>query len=331
MSQKGNANSGRSLLDYFSGNSTHGRPQLPPRPPRRIEQPRQPGRLGTKELGPHAFEKVMPAEVRRRLLEDGLPRQTNRIGRDGRIVKETFVENETSGLIPVLGDLCARARSTEVAYFCHRSVRHIHKIRCEGNFCGYWNIQMMSSFLADNSGDKNLLPHVLNIQDTIERAWDNGICTYSRIETGGIRGTRKWIGTHDALAYFTQMGVSMQALSFKDEDEEQPAIVSLLGHLEAYFISALEGAERRGTSSYITNLPPVYFQRAGHSMTIVGLERKKDGHRNLIIFDPSFGTTRSMDNVLEGRRTNAESATLLKPYRRSDESLSRWKEFEILV
>lgn len=157
-----------------------------------------------------------------------------------------------------------------------------------------------------------------------------GICAYSRIETGGIRGTRKWIGTHDALAYFTQKEVSMQALSFKDEDEEQPAILSLLDHLEAYYMSGLDGAETRGCA-HITNLPPVYFQRAGHSMTIAGLERRKDGHRNLIIFDPSFGTMRSMDQILDGKRTTAEPHTLLKPYRHSDESLSRWKEFEILM
>lgn len=329
--KQANSSSGRSLLHYFSGSSAHGgRPPLPPRPPRPIEQPRQPGRLGTKELGPHAFEKTMPAEVRRRLLNDALPRRSNRIGRDGAIIKETFIENETAGLIPVLADLCGRSRTTESAYFCHRSVCHINKIRCDGNFCGYWNIQMMSSFLADDSGSEDLLPNVLEIQDTIEQAWDNGICTYSRVETGGIRGSRKWIGTHDALAYFTQKGVSMQALAFKDEDEEQPAILSLLDHLEAYFMSGAEGAERRGTS-LITDLPPVYFQRAGHSMTIVGLERKSGGHRNLIIFDPSFGTTRSMDQVLDGKRTNVEPHNLLKPYRRSDESLSRWREFEALV
>lgn len=181
-----------------------------------------------------------------------------------------------------------------------------------------------------NSGDRCLLPNVLEIQDAIEKAWDNGICSYSRIETGGIRGTRKWIGTHDALAYFTQVGVSMQALSFKDEEDEPPAVLSLLDHLEAYFMSGSENAEHRG-SSIVTDLPPVYFQRAGHSMTIVGLERKSDGHRNLIIFDPSFGTTRSMGHVLDGKRTNAEPRNLVKPYRRSDESLSRWNEFEILV
>lgn len=322
--------SSRSLLDYFSGTSNHGRPPLPPRPPRRIEEPRHPGRLGKAELGPHAFEDKMPAEVRRRLINDALPRQANRIGRDGRIIKDSIIDNETEGLICVLADFCGRARSTEVAYFSHPSTRHIHKIRCDGNFCGYWNIQMMSSFLAHNAGNTSLLPNVLAIQDTIEQAWDNGICSYSRIETGGIRNTRKWIGTHDALAYFTQIGIAMQASSFKDEDEDQPAVLGLLDHLEAYFMSGLESAERRG-SSYITELPPVYFQRAGHSMTIVGLERKRDGHRNLVIFDPSFGTTRSMDLVLEGRRTNAEARTLLKPYRRSDESLSRWKEFEILM
>lgn len=152
-SRQADSNSGRSMLEYFSGVSSQAKPPLPPRPPRRIEQPRHPGRLGTKELGPHAFEDSMPAEVRRRLLNDALPQRSNRIGRDGRIIKATFIENETVGLVPILADICARSRSTERTYFCHRSVRHVHKIRCEGNFCGYWNVQMMCSFLKDNAGE----------------------------------------------------------------------------------------------------------------------------------------------------------------------------------
>ena len=273
----------------------------------------------------------MPADVRRHLLNDAVPHLTNRIGRDGRLEQKAVVANETSGLISVLADLCALDRSTEATYLCDPSVKHVLKLRCDGNFCGYWNIQMLLSYLKHNDNSQQQLPNVLEIQDDIERAWDNGICAYGRIETGGVRGTRKWIGTHEALAYFTQIGIKVEALSFKDEDagSSQPSVIALLDHIEAYFISG-QVSNQHGTSR-ITNLAPVYFQRFGHSMTIVGLERKRDGNRNLLVFDPSYATAASMERLLDGRKTYAEPDVLLRAYRRSDVSLSRWEEFEVVV
>jgi hypothetical protein len=39
------------------------------------------------------------------------------------------------------------------------------------------------------------VPSIFRIQDDIEQAWDNGFNAQGRLETGGIRGTRKYIGT----------------------------------------------------------------------------------------------------------------------------------------
>lgn len=41
------------------------------------------------------------------------------------------------------------------------------------------------------------VPSIFDIQEYIENAWDQGINSQGRIETGGIRGTRKYIGTPD--------------------------------------------------------------------------------------------------------------------------------------
>lgn len=41
------------------------------------------------------------------------------------------------------------------------------------------------------------IPTIFDIQEYIETAWDLGINPHGRIETGGIRGTRKYIGTPD--------------------------------------------------------------------------------------------------------------------------------------
>lgn len=59
---------------------------------------------------------------------------------------------------------------------------------------------MMSSYIiaTDFVGAERFrgrLPSIFRIQDYIEKAWDLGINAQGRIETGGVRGTRKYIGT----------------------------------------------------------------------------------------------------------------------------------------
>jgi hypothetical protein len=61
---------------------------------------------------------------------------------------------------------------------------------------------MMTSYIVgvESQGYRNFnskIPTIFAIQDYIENAWDLGINAQGRIETGGIRGTRKYIGTPD--------------------------------------------------------------------------------------------------------------------------------------
>ncbi|KAI7319329.1 hypothetical protein KC315_g9777 [Hortaea werneckii] len=325
-----------SLLEYFSGQSVHGgrtkRPAAPPRhelrPPKRI------GRLGKRELGPYAFEDSMPSSVRRHLIHDALPRTINTISKSGRLHQDLSIENETPDVIPILADLCATDPSTDVAYFCSPAVKHVRKIYCEGNFCGYWSMQMVLSYLQATGTlasdvPRTTLPNVPEMQETIEQAWSNGIASHGRIETGGVKGTRKWIGTSEAVAYFRQLGIPIEALSFKD-DEDEMAVTGLLDYVEAYFLGGIHGAQGHGCSR-LTQLSPIYFQRRGHSTVIVGLERKKDGARNLLVFDSSFETSRAIRAKLAGKKTQTAVDTILRAYRRSDQSLARYKEFEIMV
>ena len=79
-------------------------------------------------------------------------------------------------------------------------MQHVTKQKRDGPFCGYRNIQMLVSYMqgAKATGHdmfSERLPGILDLQDLIEAAWDGGICENSKYETGGIRGTRKWIGT----------------------------------------------------------------------------------------------------------------------------------------
>lgn len=61
---------------------------------------------------------------------------------------------------------------------------------------------MMSSYIVRSRSlghhlFNDRVPTIFDIQEYIENAWDQGINSQGRIETGGIRGTRKYIGTPD--------------------------------------------------------------------------------------------------------------------------------------
>lgn len=192
------ATPGNNLLRYLSGTSSSynrsGVRSLGRSTYHRIsiEARRAPGRLGKRELGPYAFEDSMPNEVRRQLIEGSALCEVNRIGRDGRLSRQIIFPNETAGIIPVLADMCSLSHDTLAAYFCHPSTRHIHRIQCNGNFCGYWSIQVLLSYLhAVRPDGPQELPNVLKLQSYIHQAWDRGICPHGKIETGGIQNTRK--------------------------------------------------------------------------------------------------------------------------------------------
>lgn len=126
--------------------------------------------------------------------------QSNKISPDGTLSNHVTVENEACHVIPVLAKLCEQDTSVQRAFLCSPNVRHIFKMPREGGFCGYRNIQMLISYIqeAKMPGHEHFhkrQPTILELQDMIENAWDMGFNSVGRIETGGVRGTRKYIGT----------------------------------------------------------------------------------------------------------------------------------------
>ncbi len=180
-----------------------------------VKPPNKTGRLGVRippcvsasadnlqksELGPYAWEDRMPKWLHDQLEAEPKITIANRINRDGYLIKQEQVQNETPGLLPILAQLSALDRSVKEAYYCHPSTLHIGKTPKEGSFCGYRNIQMLLSYIqgAKAQGHEEFpgrTPGILRLQDLIERAWDQGINAIGRVQTGGIRGTRKYIGT----------------------------------------------------------------------------------------------------------------------------------------
>lgn len=154
----------------------------------------------------------MPAWLRRMLEEGAKVTITNQIGPNGTVIRVETIANETPDIVPVLARLSDLDPSVERAFYCNSEVRYVAKMPKEGGFCGYRNIQMLVSYIcgAKASGYEHFegkIPPILKLQDLIEQAWDRGYNSAGKVETGGIKLTRKYIGTPEAQALFLSLSI----------------------------------------------------------------------------------------------------------------------------
>ncbi|KAF2103598.1 hypothetical protein NA57DRAFT_32434 [Rhizodiscina lignyota] len=230
--------------------------------------------------------------------------------RVARIVEKELPTNKVSGVINLLADLLEKDQDVEFAYLCDQSVTQICKLRGEGNhFCAYRNIQMMLP-------EPHPIYSILELQEMIEKAWNMGFNDHGRIETGGITGTRKHIGTSEAQALLQSLNLPCKAAAFTGEK----AWLELLDSIEAHFTS---GTSQRSDRIIRTNRSPIFLQRPSHSLTIVGIERDQNGKRRLLVFDPGY-------RQLPEAARNWDRLTLYY-YRRDERYLSRYSNFETLT
>ena len=197
------------------------------------------------------------------MLEDGA-RVTisNQLGSNGQIVRVEAIANETPGLVPVLARLSDLDSTVERAFYCNPEVRHVAKMPREGGFCGYRNIQMLMSYIRDADAPgrhhfEDKIPSILRLQDLIEQAWDMGYNSTGKIETGGIRLTRKYIGTPEAQALFLSLAIRCEATAFS-RSGDLVAHEALLLDLGEHFSN--EGVYESTDKVTITNKAPIYFQ-----------------------------------------------------------------------
>ncbi|KAJ4358908.1 hypothetical protein N0V95_002614 [Ascochyta clinopodiicola] len=300
-----------------------------------VKPPNKSARLGKSELGPHAWEDRMPRWLHDQLAAGPKITVVNRIGRDGRLIKQEQVQNETPGVIPILAQLSALDRTVKQAYYCHPSTLHVGKTPKEGSFCGYRNIQMLISYIqgAKAQGHEEFsgrLPGILKLQEVIEKAWDMDINHIGRIQTGGIQDTRKYIGTPEAQALFLSTEINCAVEMFSDLDTPHGKIQAhdaLLLAVERYFTQA---AVSDGSNVHKTLLPPIYLQRPGHSLTIVGFERRSDDYCNLVVLDPVYATSPAMHKLIGRKNIKSSRPEVLHAYRRGPAHLRKFAAFEIL-
>lgn len=293
-------------------------------------------RLGKAELGPYANEKRMPTWLIR-LLEDGAKvTVSNKIGHDGRLVQVEVISNETPNLVPVLARLSRVDKKVSRAFYCNPFTRHVAKLPNEGGFCGYRNIQMLISYVRDAQAPGfehfvgKRLPSVMRLQDMIEHAWDAGFNPTGRVETGGIRMTRKYIGTPEAQALLLSLGISAEALAFSADSKSQ----AYTAMMEAVCKHFDDGNDSENTDKVvITEKPPLYFQHQGHSMTVVGVELDTECRASLVVFDPMYNPSRQLKNLALSNKLTFTSPTpekLMKAHRRDERYLGRYRAFEMI-
>ena len=241
----------------------------------------------------------MPSWLKKMLEKGGNISKQTQITSDGKLTRRKTVENETDHLIPVLARLCEQDNSVQRAFLCSPKVRHICKMRREGGFCGYRNIQMMVSWVKKSGsfGHEHFPkegPTILELQDMIESAWDMGFNSSGRVETGGIKDTRKFIGTpevslpvgvyyilcineysgtstfhepRNSVSYLACFALIRLNPIFRCEARSLPersdvrACDALYIDVADYFRSACPPEDE--TKVIQTDLPPIYFQHQG--------------------------------------------------------------------
>lgn len=82
----------------------------------------------------------MPAWLIKLLEADGQVKTITEPSRLGKPSKVKVIENQVSGVIPVIKQLLDQDISTEYAYTCHQCVQHVSKLDKEGE-----NFQIPSS------------------------------------------------------------------------------------------------------------------------------------------------------------------------------------------
>jgi hypothetical protein len=134
--------------------------------------------------------------------------------------------------------------------------------------------------------------------------------------------------TPTALRTQQLTGIRCDAQGLKDKKGGKPADTLLFEYVETYF---RDGATDIDPKIRLTSLPPLYFQHPGHSMTIVGFEKKRDGSKNLVVFDPMFHDASNIVRLVDAPSfKHKEPADLLRAYRRGVKYLRRYHEFEVL-
>jgi hypothetical protein len=102
----------------------------------------------------------------------------------------------------------------------------------------------------------------------------------------------------------------------------------LLDAVENYFKLAIQPSLH--ACVYQTKLPPIFLQRPRHSLTIVGIEKLRNGKRRLLTFDPGYRAPMALMKPHGAVHSKMSARLILWIYRRDETYLKRYRGFESL-
>lgn len=190
-----------------------------------------------------------------------------------------------TGLLANIRSL-SQASPDVVEVYLATAVDHFSASRGDSGWgCGYRNCQMLMSALKNDPhccsslfGDSvSYIPSVPKIQKLIEEAWQKGFDTVGGEQLNfKLSDTRKWIGATEVAALLHSFHITAEVVDFHKYSGDDRTHPAMLQFLWSHFSRAQP-----------VFIPPVYIQHAGHSRTVVGVEKLKNGTERLLIFDPS--------------------------------------------
>lgn len=211
------------------------------------------------------------------------------------------------GLVAAVRRALAAGHSDLSVVLCDDFLMHARGAGDAGWGCGYKNVQNIISSLQ-LSGRRHLfggaVPAIPAVQRAIDDAHRDGFDTVGARQLGVPMKKRRWIGPTDCAAMLTHRGVDVALYDFVYEGRGVPRYPTLAAFVWKYYhergrlvtptVSAMfSGARRRGVA------PPLMLQHEGHSRSIIGAARRRDGAMLVLVCDPdvSGGAQKLVDGV----------------------------------
>ncbi|CAG0915202.1 unnamed protein product [Notodromas monacha] len=227
--------------------------------------------------------------------------------------------SRTAGLSEMVLGMCKQIDATAQTLIAPHVDHFSVTFHDRGWGCGYRNIQMMWSALnhnpvyqhvlksvvgirgADGFNEnqiKEAVPSVIRLQELIEKAWEAGYDIDGGLQLGmKLVGGSTWIGATEAYSLFASLGIKCRLIDFWKASGPNRTHPELFSFLERYFT---ETADPKA---------PVYLQEHGHSLTISGFQRRRNGRSYAIVFDPGHRAQETMQICRRVRRSAAAKST----------------------
>ncbi|XP_041981990.1 zinc finger-containing ubiquitin peptidase 1-like [Aricia agestis] len=228
--------------------------------------------------------------------------------------------SKTSGILERIAQLNAQNPSIAKTYLCSAVDHYASTYGDRGWGCGYRNMQMVVSSLVCVPAYAAVLgggvPSIPRLQRLVERAWRLGFDAPGSEQLGArLHNTRKWIGACEVVTVLSSLRIRCQLIDFHKPTGADGSHPALFDWVLRYFQRDPDGFKA-----------PLYLQHQGHSRTIIGYERHKDGKATLLVLDPSHSPAQ-VRQVVCG--STAASGAALRLLRRGAAAL-RARQYQLL-